>query len=177
MTQFECMSRISKQGRTYANTLQEAMYTCNSSSSRQVAQEWYATAERPSVQHVHSTAKCRASCGLMHSPSFGLGKCLTRRWHVSVARHASWKDSMQAEGWSMRSRRNEMLGDSAKMNLQQQFEQSVAADRGGSTLQVCALCHGPTFFCQPLCRLSRPGMGALRAVQFCIFMKTAHALQ
>ncbi|CAL5219647.1 g1527 [Coccomyxa viridis] len=40
-----------------------------------------------------------------------------------------------AEGWSMRSRRNEMLGDSAKMNLQQQFEQSVAADRGGSTLQ------------------------------------------
>ena len=114
------------------------MYTCSSSSSQQVAQQWYAAVKRPTVQHaVHST--CEA-CGLTHSPCVGLEKSDTRYMHVSVARHPLGKNLVQMEGWSARSRRDEMLGDSAKMNLQRQFEQSVAADRGGSTLQVSALC-------------------------------------
>ena len=43
------------------------------------------------------------------------------------------------------SRRSEgLLGENAKVNLQQQFEQSVAADKGAFSLQVspyATICH------------------------------------
>ena len=85
---------------------------------------------------------------------------------------------MQTEGWSARSRSDEVLGGNAKMNLQQQFERSVVAEECSSTPQVCLLnlCLLPDGFATHLCTLSCFRMGAVRAVPFSIPINTICAL-
>ncbi len=51
---------------------------------------------------------------------------------------SSQNDDAQEEGWPARDRAENLLGESAKMNLAQQFEQSVAAEEGANSLQVGA---------------------------------------
>lgn len=73
---------------------------------------------------------------------------------------------MQTDGCFARNKSDEVLGASAKMNLRQQFEQSVAAGRGGSTLQVCAIrwCPLSGWIIDQFCTSSWARLGAVKAV-------------
>ena len=54
---------------------------------------------------------------------------------------------LQAEEEPISRRSEGLLGDNAKVNLQQQFERSVAADKGAFSLQVSPPARGFTRKC------------------------------
>jgi len=91
--------------------------------------------ECPSYQTLHSACTMTQDqlCGVRCDP-----------WGIA----SSQNDDAQEEGCPARDRADNLLGESAKMNLAQQFEQSVAAEEGANSLQVGAWCS--CLFSKPL---------------------------